>query len=561
MSIPRAPSLGPIVGHTTAKSCKLWIRAQDSSAFQVGVVAVLEKAGEQLKEDECSIFYFRLGRLNKLDKLTKERNHIGIFNLGEEDGLSKGQAKKPLNPDTEYKVCLATLTINDFSANHKDLSDEALKQQLPDPKKLRNDFNNLGKKSVALFRTFPQSDFVANPQSKSVANRLTFLLGSCHYPGSDSIFHPMDQQVCDAGDADRPRFVLMVGDQIYADKWSRYIDIERAETYEDFQERYRTAFGSGNMRRLLRHVPTYMILDDHEIEDNWSSERLESPEKKSLFCNAIRAYKNYQWSHGPCNFGAGKFYYTFNVAGYPFFVLDTRTLRTKNKNDITKNDMLGQDQLNDLCEWLKQMQQIQQEQQEQQMHGNVPKFIVSSNVFVPNETEERTDLHNRDYWLSQSDSWPAFPKTRDAILTCIVENKIQNVVFLSGDIHCSNVAEIELTDSAGKSLTDLKNEPLKVFSITSSPFYSLISDGDPEDYVSDSRASEEADSFPFGKGLTMNYRSSFPFVANADNFCRVEIDKENRKIVIHFFDDDGDAMGWIDADSKWESHCFKMESW
>ena len=51
-----------------------------------------------------------------------------------------------------------------------------------------------------------------------------------------------------------------------------------------------------------------------------------------------------------------------------------------------------------------------------------------------------------------SDSWPAFPVTRLALLQHIVRNRIQNVVFLAGDIHCSNVAEIEFDGNDGRDL-------------------------------------------------------------------------------------------------------------
>jgi hypothetical protein len=61
-----------------------------------------------------------------------------------------------------------------------------------------------------------------------------------------------------------------LGDQIYADELNRMLPIGRADTETEFQERYSTAFSSPNMRRLLRSVPNYMILDDHEIEDNWT---------------------------------------------------------------------------------------------------------------------------------------------------------------------------------------------------------------------------------------------------------------------------------------------------
>src|SRR3546814_9141722 len=67
-------------------------------------------------------------------------------------------------------------------------------------------------------------------------------------------------------------------------------------------------------------------------------------------------------------------------------------------------------------------------------------------------------------WKAESDSWPAFPTTRRAVLNTIIKNGVQNVVFLSGDIPCANVAAIEFTGSPAA-------PKLKAFSITSSAFY------------------------------------------------------------------------------------------
>src|ERR1700730_14893499 len=114
----------------------------------------------------------------------------------------------------------------------------------------------------------------------------------------DSIFGPMQKHLdraAAAGDrSDLPaaRFSLMVGDQIYADALNRFIPIDRADTYLEFQERYQPAFGSPNMRRLLRTAPTYMILDDHDIEDNWTQDRLVDGGESSLLNFAIGAYMN-----------------------------------------------------------------------------------------------------------------------------------------------------------------------------------------------------------------------------------------------------------------------------
>ena len=125
--------------------------------------------------------------------------------------------------------------------------------------------------------------------------------------------------------------------------------------------------------------------------------------KRVLFNIAINAYMSYQWSHGPRNYGA-RLYYDFACAGYPFFVLDGRTQRTKadDEDSLDDNHMFGRPtpdpnhptQLGRLFDWLKKMQGA---------HGNVPKFIVSASVFVPNA---RSTLKN-DARKNKSDSWPA----------------------------------------------------------------------------------------------------------------------------------------------------------
>ena len=152
--------------------------------------------------------------------------------------------------------------------------------------------------------------------------RLVFLLGSCHYPGlfwkkkhSDRIFLPMIKEIEKKRSVGNPRFVLMVGDQIYADMFNRMIPIGLADTFEEYQERYHDAFGSPNIGRLLRSVPHYMILDDHEIEDNWAQDKIaEDRNKRVLFNLAIGAYMSYQWSHGPREFD-GRLYYKFECDG------------------------------------------------------------------------------------------------------------------------------------------------------------------------------------------------------------------------------------------------------
>lgn len=539
MSNIRPPGLGPIVGHTTDRSCRFWIRAADpgdkgpqlaSERRTIGILSVVAKKGNQISNPP--VYYFRLHR---------EFDRTGTFNLGEDVSLGGKGKVYSLDPDTKYNVRIGTLTIDDPFSDDEVVTDRELRARLPEPDIWLAELNNLpSKNSEAVFRTFPRST--------KVANQLSFIVGSCRYPGllwkvkhADRIFGPLRGEADNAKFGAAPSFVLMVGDQIYADMLTRYVPISLADTYEEFQDRYLNAFGSPNMRELLRRVSTYMILDDHEIEDNWTQDRIRNSEKRRLFNLAISAYTNYQWSHGPRDFDK-RLYYKFDCGTYPFFVLDTRTQRFMEdvEDDLRDNHMLGRpsldpdepNQLDRLLAWLK-------EQQEDR--GKTPKFIVSSSVFVPNPMSAREGSSTRH--KQKSDSWPAFPNTRKAILDHIVKNGIQNVIFVSGDIHCSNLAEMYFSGTTAA-------QKIKAFSITSSAFYwpFWFADGEPSDYVHDSRAKGQEDTFDLSDGVKMGYKA-WNFTQE-DNYCRVDVDKDKAEVTVRAFNSEGDIIEKKKANGK-----------
>ncbi len=523
----REPTLGPIVGHTTDHSCRLWIRTGDPA-----------DAGATLSEDRRTIGVLTVLNKNKADpkdphrtayfRLHREYDRTGTFNLGVDTSLGVDDKPFLLKPDTAYQVRLGTIALDDAYPNEETVSNEALVAKLPKPEVWAEELMRLDRESsTAEFRTFPSNSSV-----------LSFLFGSCHYPGllwkkkhSDKIFGPMLDQAKRTRFGSKPRFVLMVGDQIYADMFNRAIPIGLADTYEEFQERYQTAFGTPNIRRLLRNLPTYMILDDHEIEDNWTQDRITERNKRVLFNIAIGAYMSYQWSHGPRQDRYDRrLFYDFDCGGFPFFVLDERTQRYKDDEPgLADNHLLGRPsfdpvkeptQLDHLCNWLTQHKD-----------NDRPKFIVSPTVFVPNPIETAGNENKKE----KSDSWPAFPTTRRHLLQHIVRHRIQNIVFLSGDIHCSNVARIKFSGSP-------EVEALKAYAVTSSAFYwpFWFADGEPSNYVHDSK--KQNDTFEIDKenGIEMDYIAEN--FTQKDNFCRVDIDWPNRKMEVRPIDKDGDDL-------------------
>ncbi len=554
MSKLRAPQLGPIVGHTTSNSAKIWIRGSagneganvDGNRRTIGVIAIMSENGRRPRHPK--VYYFRLRR---------EYDRTGIFSLGEELGIKFAKTAKlqPLKANTEYVVKVGTLHLDDPNPDSDSVSQEELAAMLPEPSVWFKELQALDEKSS-------QARFTTFPESTCTDSNLSFILGSCRYPGllwkkkhSDAIFGPLLEEAKGRNGREAARLALMVGDQIYADMFNRHVPIGLADTFEEFQERYHSAFGSNNMRKLLSQLPTYMILDDHEIEDNWSQDRINKIKGRQVFNVAIEAYRSYQWIHGPRSYG-DRLFYEFECSGYPFFVMDTRTQRFMDDipDSLDDNHMLGRpalaneepSQLEFLLHWLKDAQQ---------RVGNAPKFIVSSSVFAPNPVSARTgrkcknSIEQEVKWKEASDSWPAFPKTREAILGCIVEHKIQNVVFLSGDIHCSNVAALEFSGINGA-------EEIKSFSIVSSAFYwpFPFADGDPSGFVHDSKAKDQSDTFAFkvnGQKCAMDYKAwNFN---QEDNFNRIDVDAGSKQIIVTTFDKKGNVIetgGWLGANCK-----------
>jgi alkaline phosphatase D len=574
MASLRPPGLGPLVGATTDHTCRIWIRAGDpadrgvdldADRRTVGVIGLLSADRKQVKE----AWYFRLQR--EYDRtgtfLLGEHVQLGYYPADYRDQIARDVIKTfpdplppqaipiQLAPDTAYTVRCATLTIDDPMPNAASLPDWELVKRLPDIDNIKHELLSLDPNECeARFRTFPVV-------KDTTEGRMSFLLGSCRYPGllwkikeADHIFGPMHAHFTDSSLGEPARYTIMCGDQIYADMLHRLFPIGRADTFAEFQERYMTAYAGPNLRKLLRSATTFMILDDHEIEDNWTQDRIAEDGKHQLFNIAIGAYQSYQWSHSPRTFGQ-LFYYTFECGGYPTFVLDTRTQRFKDEvSGLRDNHLLGRPnidpdhpgQLKRLLDWLSQ---------QQQRRGDVPKFIVTASVFVPNDMSERiapvqglfgTSGGNRkktpsnmlfgEYWNAKrrddSDSWPAFPATRLALLQHIVQNRIQNVVFLAGDIHCANTATIDFDGKDGKGL--------KAFSVTSSAFYwpFPFADGDPNSYVHDSRDPNQSDPFPVdGTDAVMHYES-FGYTQD-DNFTRLDLDKASSTLTVRVFDRDG----------------------
>jgi len=396
-------TVGPIVGHADGMHVRIWGRAK------------YEKTASGKPRRAFGIARFR-------EKHGGNYGALQFFKMNPNFDMTGIVSFSDLIPDTQYSYQMGWFfsdkELHEFHANEQ------------------WDWHNA-----------EQGEF--STASDNINAERKFIFGSCRYllklfggnwfdNRGDKTFRSILQQI---ENGQRINKLLMIGDQIYADDLNF---LSSTDHIDEFYSRYRDAFSQPYIRKLMSRVSTYMTLDDHEIEDNWPSNS-SNRDLMVKYPAAIHAYQTYQMSHSPIlsldnSKLAGapkKFYYCFSDGCCDFFVTDSRTER-----DTDAEEMLGPEQMDDLLKWL------------QNDSGHV-KFIVTSVPFFP---DIKTDIKN-----GKGDKWSAYLKQRDEIIEHIRSHQLKKVVFLSGDVHCSMAAELDIGSANGT--------PLKIYSIISSAFY------------------------------------------------------------------------------------------
>jgi len=177
---------------------------------------------------------------------------------------------------------------------------------------------------------------------------VSFAFGSCHLPTVDD--GPPDQLTAEARrslnrwqrlvDRRDYEFLMLIGDQIYGDdiedKWPTATDFER------YVRRYRQLWAHWPPREVLRSTPTYMILDDHDVADDFGTGNLDDLKVAA----ALRAYELFQDVHNPGDPDDGPpYHYSFRWGPAAFFVSEGRTQRGEG------TPVLGRRQMADFERW------------------------------------------------------------------------------------------------------------------------------------------------------------------------------------------------------------------
>jgi alkaline phosphatase D len=404
--------LGPIVGGISHRRANLWGRAEGPGILHAWL-------GQQ-------------------PDLSDARLAAQSLPLTAEDGFAGVAPISGLFPDTRYHYALT------------------LSSQPPDP------FAG----PYPQFTTFP---LTGQPRP------FNFAFGSCFLPvdgSSGTIFKAIEDRRL----KDDLRFILLTGDQIYADNYHYNGLGSVACNLQEYRAVYQHVWSNPPFRQMLQNLPAFMTLDDHEVDDDWTwvdkeRTRAQIPvwnrvwrwlKRRAPFewkipnqrvQDALQAYWEHQGMHAPHfelpprreqsgqysleSGDPGSLAYTFTFGAAAFFVLDTRTMRVKARG---WRSILGEGQWKALEEWLLEVKE------------DYPlKFLVSSGSVLFRMALDIT-----------GDRWPGFPRERSRLLNFLSANGIHGVYILSGDMHSSHAICANLYGPQGR--------PLPVWELCASPF-------------------------------------------------------------------------------------------
>ncbi|OUR94997.1 hypothetical protein A9Q81_14640 [Gammaproteobacteria bacterium 42_54_T18] len=334
----------------------------------------------------------------------------------------------------------------------------------------------------------------ANSQQKEQKKeqQTQFALAACQYPAGlldktlayasyNRLAEHLDKKTTSTPKNLMPQFIILMGDQVYTDASAGLFD--PTDSHDRYTRPYHKWLSQHAVKSVFRRLPSYMMLDDHEILDNWDRSELTLGNAK-LFEYGKRAYLNFQrnlhQTPQPLNSDTSNtpLWYTFEQQGFDFFMLDTRTERegrsiknsdsTHNIKPLMEAKLISDNQFQALLLWLERTKSDNEK----------PRFIVSASMLLPRRLHSTTP-----YSAIHSDAWDGYPRTLDQLLEHIAFNDVKNLIFLSGDEHVSNVTTIDLT---AKSIVLEKTTSTRIYSIHSSALYSPypFANSNPDDFAS-----------------------------------------------------------------------------
>jgi cholesterol oxidase len=277
--------------------------------------------------------------------------------------------------------------------------------------------------------------------SRAGASSVTFALASCQYP-SDIFDHMPDGEGATPGPADAsllalskqldapeaPTLLLLAGDQVYIDATAGLFDPKVLD--DKFRIPHERRGQSRGAKAVMQRwdLRVEMMLDDHEIRDNWAPNDPDPALKSNTAVERGKAaYFRYERGLKPPF--PSRVWRHFDHEDFPFFLGDTRTQRRpRTALNCHTAGIMSKRQFSELSKWMT-------------AHHNLPKFVLTPAALLPRHRAVAQDpacaLH--------SDDWDGYPSSRHDLLKFACDNELKGLVFLSGDDHMSYLVTAHIT--------------------------------------------------------------------------------------------------------------------
>lgn len=254
------------------------------------------------------------------------------------------------------------------------------------------------------FDTEPLWDYRTEPP------RFTVAMGSCMYineeaydrPGKPyggryGIFEEIHQM--------KPDAMLWLGDNIYLREADYF-------TRSGYLSRYTHTRNIPEIQALMASCNNYAIWDDHDFGPNDASGSWIYRDRALEMFKLFWPNPSFGYRDLPCTFSA------FNYRDCDFIMMDNRFYRSE-QSEHHPEQIFGREQINRMIDLLKQ--------------SKAPfKFVLTGGQFL--NTAQVFENHSN------------YEEERAYILKRIEEENLENVIFISGDRHHSEVNELELAN-------------------------------------------------------------------------------------------------------------------
>jgi alkaline phosphatase D len=256
-------------------------------------------------------------------------------------------------------------------------------------------------------------------------------------------------------------FVVCLGDYIYSEAYHsvkggtgvrddrigrenpQNPDIVReAVTLDDYRDKYILYRSDPLLRAVHAKFPMVMLWDDHEVQDNYAGKPADGglPAGKHFSLKRKAAARRAFFESMPAFPGGTRLYRSLQFGkNVELFIMDQRSYRDNQPCDDAvvapcadydqPRDFLGRPQMN----WLK---------------GALDKSTAKWKVMANEVTIMPTRVLGTPPANYTYDNWLGYPQEREELLTHIRDQRINDVVFVTGDIHTFIAGDVRTGDGS-----------------------------------------------------------------------------------------------------------------